>query len=235
MTDRNKSYSPAALQSCSSSRRRRSDLHASAMAARRMRLLLGKSPTHRGRHRGFAPVFQVEWHAVNGPLILYDVEILVRAAIDGVGLAFVSDDSVAQHLASGALVHVLENRGRRSPASSPTTRVAGNKPAALSALINTLRLQEPSRRPPANGRVPNRFGPAPFDDHEKKVFVAADWCSSMAFNGCRHRPGKAFLWLLHAISSARPHPCAGFSSAETRCGMLPCEQSLKGTVTTKQR
>ena len=37
--------------------------------------------------------------AVNGPLIVDDVETLVRAAIDGVGLAFVSDERVAPQLA----------------------------------------------------------------------------------------------------------------------------------------
>jgi DNA-binding transcriptional LysR family regulator len=46
---------------------------------------------------------------VNGPLIVDDVEILVLAALDGVGLAFVSDEHVAPHLASGALVRVLED------------------------------------------------------------------------------------------------------------------------------
>src|SRR5258708_23366743 len=39
--------------------------------------------------------------AVNGPLIVDDVEIVIRAALDGIGLAFVGEDKVAQHLASG--------------------------------------------------------------------------------------------------------------------------------------
>src|SRR5438876_9113399 len=41
--------------------------------------------------------------AVNGPLIVDDVETLVRAAIDGVGLAFVSDERIEPQLASGDL------------------------------------------------------------------------------------------------------------------------------------
>src|SRR5207302_9896340 len=45
--------------------------------------------------------------AVNGPLIGDDVEIMVRSAIDGVGLAFMSVDRAAPLLASGALVRVL--------------------------------------------------------------------------------------------------------------------------------
>src|SRR2546423_11925096 len=39
--------------------------------------------------------------AVNGPLVVDDVELMVRAAIDGVGLAFVSDDRTTHHAASG--------------------------------------------------------------------------------------------------------------------------------------
>ena len=46
---------------------------------------------------------------VNGPLIVDDVETLVRAAIDGIGLAFVSDERVAPQLASRELIRVLED------------------------------------------------------------------------------------------------------------------------------
>ena len=35
-----------------------------------------------------------------------DVEIMIRAAIDAVGLAFMSEEYAAPHLASGALVRV---------------------------------------------------------------------------------------------------------------------------------
>ena len=47
--------------------------------------------------------------AVNGPLITNDIGFLTRAAIDGVGLAFMSEEQAAPHLASGALVRVLED------------------------------------------------------------------------------------------------------------------------------
>src|SRR3954453_8027876 len=46
--------------------------------------------------------------AVNGPLIVDDVELVLRAAIAGVGLGFLSEHQVAPHLANGALVRVLE-------------------------------------------------------------------------------------------------------------------------------
>ena len=46
---------------------------------------------------------------VNGPLIVDDADIMIRAAIDGVGLTFSFEEHVAPHLASGALVRVLED------------------------------------------------------------------------------------------------------------------------------
>src|SRR5205807_775579 len=42
--------------------------------------------------------------AVNGPLIVDDVEIMVRAAVDGVGLAFMSEERAAPHLARVGVV-----------------------------------------------------------------------------------------------------------------------------------
>jgi DNA-binding transcriptional LysR family regulator len=47
--------------------------------------------------------------AVSGPLIVDDLEIVISAAVDGVGLAFMAEENAAQHLASGALVQVLED------------------------------------------------------------------------------------------------------------------------------
>src|SRR3954466_11918328 len=47
--------------------------------------------------------------AVSGPLIVDDVEILVRAAIDGVGIAFMSEEHAEPHLANGTLMRVLED------------------------------------------------------------------------------------------------------------------------------
>jgi len=78
--------------------------------------------------------------AVNGPLIVDDVAIVIRAALDGIGLAFVGEDKVTQHLASGKLIRVLEDWCQ--PFSGfflyyPSRR---QQPAALSALIETLRI-----------------------------------------------------------------------------------------------
>ena len=78
--------------------------------------------------------------AVNGPLIVDDVETLVRAAIDGVGLAFVSDERVASQLANGELIRVLEDWCQPFPGFFLYYPSRRQQPAALSALINTLRL-----------------------------------------------------------------------------------------------
>jgi len=77
---------------------------------------------------------------VNGPLIVDDVETLVRAAIDGVGLAFVSDERVAAQLASGELIRVLEDWCQPFPGFFLYYPSRRQQPAALSALINALRL-----------------------------------------------------------------------------------------------
>jgi DNA-binding transcriptional LysR family regulator len=79
--------------------------------------------------------------AVNGPLVIDDVEILIRAALDGVGLAFISEQYVAQHLTSGRLVRVLEDWCQPFPGFFLYYPNRRNQPAALSALIDTLRLR----------------------------------------------------------------------------------------------
>src|SRR5207248_264528 len=78
--------------------------------------------------------------AVNGPLIVDDVEIMVRAALDGVGLAFMSEDRAAPHLASGELVRVLEDWCPPFPGFFLYYPRQRQLPAALAALIETLRL-----------------------------------------------------------------------------------------------
>ena len=78
--------------------------------------------------------------AVNGPLIVDDVETLVRAAIDGVGLAFVSDERVTAQLDSGELIRVLEDWCQPFPGFFLYYPSRRQQPAALAALINALRL-----------------------------------------------------------------------------------------------
>ena len=77
---------------------------------------------------------------VSGPLVVDDADLMIRAAIDGLGLTFSFEEYVAPQIASGALVRVLEDWC--SPFAGyflyyPSRR---QQPAALSALIETLRL-----------------------------------------------------------------------------------------------
>jgi DNA-binding transcriptional LysR family regulator len=107
-------------------------------------------PRHRciGFRHGSAGVYRWEFDkgkesltiAVNGPLILDDLDLMIRAAIDGVGLAFMSEDRAAPYLASGALVRVLEDWCPPFPGFFLYYPSRRQQPAALSALIETLRL-----------------------------------------------------------------------------------------------
>ena len=78
--------------------------------------------------------------AVNGPLIVDDVEIMTRAAIDGVGLAFMSEEHAAPYLATGALVRVLEDWCQPFPGFFLYYPSRRQQPPALVALIGALRL-----------------------------------------------------------------------------------------------
>ena len=78
--------------------------------------------------------------AVHGPLIVDDILLLIRAALDGVGLAFLSEHQVQSHLASGALVRVLEPWCQPYPGFFLYYPSRRQQPPALSALINLLRL-----------------------------------------------------------------------------------------------
>ena len=69
------------------------------------------------------------------------MDITIRAALNGIGLAFSLDEYVPMHIASGALVRVLEDwcSVRRFLLYDPSRR---QQPAALSALISVLRLED---------------------------------------------------------------------------------------------
>jgi DNA-binding transcriptional LysR family regulator len=115
-----------------------------------------RSPRDLIRHRcinfrhGSAGVYRWEFEkgrkslsvAVNGPLIVDDLELVISAALDGVGLAYMSEEHGAEHLASGALVKVLEDWCQPYPGFFLYYPSRRNQPAALAALINTLRVTE---------------------------------------------------------------------------------------------
>ena len=113
-----------------------------------------KSPRDLPAHRcinvrhGSAGVYRWEFDkgrkslsvAVNGPLTVDDVDVLIRAALDGVGLAFALEDHVATPLASGALIRVLDDWCPPFAGYFLYHPSRRQQPPALSALIETLRL-----------------------------------------------------------------------------------------------
>jgi DNA-binding transcriptional LysR family regulator len=66
---------------------------------------------------------------------------MIRAAIDGVGLAFTLEDQVRPDLTRGALVRVLEDWCPPFAGYFLYYPSRRQQPAALSVLIETLRLQ----------------------------------------------------------------------------------------------
>jgi DNA-binding transcriptional LysR family regulator len=78
--------------------------------------------------------------AVNGPLTVDDVDVLIRAAVDGVGLAFALEERVATQLAAGTLIRVLDDWCPPFAGYFLYYPSRRQQPPALSALIETLRL-----------------------------------------------------------------------------------------------
>ena len=77
--------------------------------------------------------------AVPGPVVLDDVELMVRAALDGVGIAFTFEEQVAPLLARRRLVRVLEDWRPPFPGYFPFYPSRRHQAAGLSALIEALR------------------------------------------------------------------------------------------------
>ena len=80
--------------------------------------------------------------AVNGPRVVNDMEMSILAAIDSVGLAFSFEEYVAPHLASGALVRVLEDWCPPFAGFFLYNPSRRQQPAALSALIDARRFSD---------------------------------------------------------------------------------------------
>ena len=78
--------------------------------------------------------------AVDGPLETDDLELVVQAAIDGVGLASSFEAHVAPHLASGALVRVLDDWNAPFPGFYLYYPSRRQQPRALAALVEALRV-----------------------------------------------------------------------------------------------
>ena len=80
--------------------------------------------------------------AVNGPLIVDDVDLVIRAALDGVGLAFLAEEHAEPHLTEGTFVRVLQDWCPPFPGYFLYYPSRRQQPAALTALIDTLRLED---------------------------------------------------------------------------------------------
>jgi len=76
---------------------------------------------------------------VPGPVVLDDVDLMVRATLDGVGVAFTFEEQVAPLLAKRRLVRVLEDWCPPFPGYFLYYPSRRHQPPGLSALIETLR------------------------------------------------------------------------------------------------
>jgi len=96
---------------------------------------------------------------VKGSLISSDSELGVRAALEGVALARVPRHTVRAHLAARKLVAVLEDWRPRSVGFYLYYPSRRQMPAALQALIDTLKAENSAR---ADGASPSRGQPVRF-------------------------------------------------------------------------
>ena len=78
--------------------------------------------------------------SVSGPLIVNDVELTLRAALDGLGLAFLFEEHAADHLARGELVRVLEDWCPPFEGFFLYYPSRRQQPAALQVLVDALRV-----------------------------------------------------------------------------------------------
>jgi len=78
--------------------------------------------------------------SVSGPLVFTDPEFTLRAALDGLGLGFFFEEHVADHLARGELVRVLEDWCPPFDGYFLYYPSRRHQPPALQALIEALRV-----------------------------------------------------------------------------------------------
>lgn len=77
--------------------------------------------------------------AVDGPLITTDIELIVRAALDGIGVAYMIESYIAREIAAGQLVPLLADWAPRYAGYHVFYPSRRQTPAALKALIAFLR------------------------------------------------------------------------------------------------
>jgi DNA-binding transcriptional LysR family regulator len=77
-----------------------------------------------------------------GPATFDDPELVIRAVLNGLGIGTAMEESLAEMIAKGRLVQVLREWCPTFPGFFLYYPSRRNQPAALAALINTLRLSE---------------------------------------------------------------------------------------------
>ncbi|PBB27460.1 LysR family transcriptional regulator [Mesorhizobium sp. WSM4308] len=80
--------------------------------------------------------------SVSGPLIIDDTHLVIQAALAGVGLGLAYEEQVAEHIAEGRLIRVLEEWTPPIPGFFLYYPSRQLQPAALSALVDALRLSQ---------------------------------------------------------------------------------------------
>lgn len=78
---------------------------------------------------------------VNGPLIVDDTHLVIQAALAGVGLGLAYEEQVTEHIAKCRLIRALEDWTPPIPGFFLYYPSRHHQPAALSALVNALRLK----------------------------------------------------------------------------------------------
>jgi DNA-binding transcriptional LysR family regulator len=78
--------------------------------------------------------------SAQGPVLFDDASLVLQAALDGVGLGLALEQTVVEHLAQGRLMQVLAEWSPAFPGYYLYYPSRRNQPAALQALIKTLRL-----------------------------------------------------------------------------------------------
>jgi len=78
--------------------------------------------------------------SISGPLIFNDVELTLRAASDGMGLAFALEEQVAERITRGELLRVLEDWCPPFDGFFLYYPSRRQQPAALRALVDALRV-----------------------------------------------------------------------------------------------
>jgi DNA-binding transcriptional LysR family regulator len=81
------------------------------------------------------------WYSVtvDGPLIFSDKEMALRATLQGIGIGFAVEDTVAEHIATGRLVPLLEEWSATFPGMFLCYPQQRQMAPALRAFIDTLR------------------------------------------------------------------------------------------------